>query len=119
MRFIYSVLVMPGLNAKKAMLREKGLLDPINFYKMYRQDVPWITMTTEGATIPVDFIPPNVTCAGPMVLSAAPAIEQDSHMVDWLTKGPTILINLGSSVIVSQYYGPQQTNIYYIFTSTR
>ncbi|KAH6975659.1 hypothetical protein EDB80DRAFT_727887 [Ilyonectria destructans] len=102
MRFIYSVLFMPGLNAKKALLREKGLLDPINFYKIYRQDVPWITMTTEGATIPVDFIPPNVTCAGPMVLSAATAIEQDSHMVDWLTKGPTILINLGSSVIWTQ-----------------
>ncbi|KAH7131082.1 hypothetical protein EDB81DRAFT_130413 [Dactylonectria macrodidyma] len=102
MRFIYSILRMPGLDAKKAALRENGLLDPINFYKMYRQDVPWITMTTEDATVPVDYVPPNVTCAGPMVLTAAPAVEQDPDMVEWLKKSPTVLINLGSSVSWTQ-----------------
>ncbi|KAL2681318.1 hypothetical protein Neosp_008929 [[Neocosmospora] mangrovei] len=98
MRFIYSVVMTPGLSAKRKILREKGLQDPINFFSIYRQDAPWISMTTEGATIPVDYIPPNVTLAGPIVVSAASAEEQDPKLVEWLKKAPTLLVNLGSSV---------------------
>lgn len=98
MRFIYSVIFMPDVDAKKAELKAHGIKDPINFYKMYRQDAPWITMDTEGVSIPVDFVPPNVTRAGPIVLSGAPAEEQDPKLVAWMRKAPTLLINLGSSV---------------------
>ncbi|KAL6362449.1 hypothetical protein LRP88_03731 [Fusarium phalaenopsidis] len=101
MKFIYSVVMTPGLSAKRKILREKGLKDPINFFSIYRQDAPWISMTTEGATIPVDYIPPNVTLAGPIVVSAAPAEEQDPKLVEWLKKAPTLLVNLGSSVSAS------------------
>ena len=100
-RFIYSVLKMPDLAAKRKKLREKGLKDPINFFDMYRDDVPWITVTAEGASIPVDYIPSNVTITNPIVLSAAPAVEQDPALVDWLKKAPTVLVNLGSTVSVS------------------
>lgn len=67
---------------------------------MHRDDVPWITMTTDGAAIPVDVVPANVTCAGPIVLDAAPAEEQDPEMARWLKKAPTVMINLGSLVKV-------------------
>ncbi|KAJ4321829.1 hypothetical protein N0V84_005124 [Fusarium piperis] len=102
MRFIYSVVMTPGLSAKRKILREKGLKDPINFFSIYRQNAPWISMTTEGATIPVDYIPPNVTLAGPIVVSAAPAEEQDPKLVEWLKKAPTLLVNLGSTVSWSE-----------------
>ncbi|CAG9996412.1 unnamed protein product [Clonostachys byssicola] len=52
--------------------------------------------TLHGASIPVDLIPTNVTCVGPMVLDSAPVAEQDADMAAWLAKVPTILINLGS-----------------------
>lgn len=93
---------MPELAAKKRALKAKGLHDPINFYGMYRDDIPWITQNTEGAAIPVDYVPKNVTCAGPIVLSSAPANEQDPELAAWLKGAPTILINLGSSTRVSR-----------------
>lgn len=100
-RFIYSLIMMPALSAKKVALRERGLADPLNFLSLHRSDVPWITMNTEGAAIPVDVIPANVTCAGPIVLSSAPAAEQDAEMAAWVKRAPTVLINLGSMMEVS------------------
>ncbi|KAF4982993.1 hypothetical protein FZEAL_1494 [Fusarium zealandicum] len=102
MRFIYSVVMMPDLAAKRKDLREHGLKDPINFFAMYRADVPWVSVSAEGATIQADFIPSNVTTTNPIVLSVAPAAEQDFEMVEWLKKAPTALVNLGSSVIWSE-----------------
>ncbi|PCD32332.1 hypothetical protein FGRA07_09584 [Fusarium graminearum] len=101
-RFIYSVLRMPDVTAKRKALRERGLKDPINFFGMYRDDVPWITVTADGASIPVDYLPSNVTTTNPIVLSVAPAIEQDPVLVEWLKKTPTVLINLGSTVSYSE-----------------
>ncbi|CAG7561845.1 unnamed protein product [Fusarium equiseti] len=98
MRFIYAVLRMPDVVSKRKALREKGLKDPINFFGIYRDDVPWITVTAEGASIPVDYIPSNVTITNPIVLSVAPAEEQDPKLVEWLKKKPTVLVNLGSTV---------------------
>lgn len=100
LRVIYTAFMAPSLSAKKAALREKGLQDPINFMRIHRPDVPWITMDTEGASIPVDVIPANVTRAGPILMDVAPAIEQDPKLVAWLEKAPTILFNLGSHFVV-------------------
>jgi hypothetical protein len=100
-RIIYSIVVGPALREKKAQLAAMGVPDPLNFFALHRHDVPWVTMTTEGASVPVDYVPPNVTAAGPIVLSAATAAEQDPEMAAWLKKAPTVLLNLGSTVSVS------------------
>ncbi|KAM0246056.1 hypothetical protein ACHAP5_005027 [Fusarium lateritium] len=101
-RVIYSVMRMPELAAKRKWLRAKGIADPINLLGAYRHHVPWITVTTEGASIPVDYIPPNVTVTNPIILSVAPASEQDPELVEWLKKAPTVLINLGSTVMYTE-----------------
>ncbi|KAK8059087.1 hypothetical protein PG996_009017 [Apiospora saccharicola] len=109
-RLVWSVLNMPAIKAKQKFLQEHGgIKEPINFYKLHRPNVPWVTQTTEGASIPVDVVPPNVTCAGPIVLSAAPAAEQDPELAAWLAEGQgkTLLINLGSSI---SEYSPQQAS---------
>ncbi|CAG9956625.1 unnamed protein product [Clonostachys rosea f. rosea IK726] len=95
-RMISSILYTPGISAKKAALREKGLKEPINFLGLHRPDVPWITMDTEGAAIPVDFIPTNVTRAGPILIDNAPVSEQDPELAQWLKQAPTILFSPGS-----------------------
>ena len=100
-RMISSLIKMPDLSAKRDFLKANGIPDPINFFGLHRPDVPWITQTTPAATIPVDFVPQNVSCAGPMVLSAAPAAEQDAELVQWIQQKPTVLINLGSAFTYS------------------
>lgn len=120
LRLGWSMLRLPGLGEKKRFLREEGGIDdPLSFYKLHRPDVPWITQTTEGASTPVEVVPQNVTCTGPIVLDAAPAGEQDPELVAWMAGGAgsgtaapgaygrTLLINLGSSVI----YSPEQAGI--------
>ncbi|KAM0187544.1 hypothetical protein ACHAPI_011081 [Fusarium lateritium] len=101
-RIIYSVMRMPELAAKRKWLRAKGIVDPLNLLGAYRHHVPWITVTTEGASIPADYIPPNVTVTNPIILSVAPASDQDPELVEWLKKAPTVLINLGSTVIYTK-----------------
>ncbi|KIL95735.1 hypothetical protein FAVG1_00473 [Fusarium avenaceum] len=102
LRVIYSVMRMPELTARRQWLRAKGIADPLNFLGAYRHDAPWITVTTEGASIPADYIPPNVTATNPIILSVAPASEQDPELVEWLKKTPTVLINLGSTVMYTE-----------------
>ncbi|KAK8011701.1 2-hydroxyacylsphingosine 1-beta-galactosyltransferase [Apiospora arundinis] len=85
-KLIWSVLNVPVVKAKQRFLREQGIRDPINFYKMHRPHVPWLTQTMEGASIPVEVIPPNVTCTGPIVLSAAPAAVQDPELAACIEK---------------------------------
>ncbi|KAJ3537421.1 hypothetical protein NM208_g6321 [Fusarium decemcellulare] len=98
MRYIYSTMMTPDLSEKKSLLRERGLNEPLNLFGIHRPDTPWITQATPGAMIPVDFLPPNVTCAGPILLSAAPASQQDPELATWLKRAPTVLINLGSNL---------------------
>lgn len=101
MRYIYAAMMTPDLSAKKAVLREKGLKDPINLFGIHRTDAPWITQVTENAMIPVDSLPSNVTCAGPIILSGATAFQQDPELAVWMKGAPTLLINLGSQLPVS------------------
>ncbi len=100
--YVYSAMLTPKLSAKKTALREKGIKDPINLFGIHRHDVPWITQNTEGAMIPLEFVPPNITCAGPILLSGALASQQDSELADWIKRAPTVLINLGSHFAVSR-----------------
>lgn len=103
-RYIYSAMFTPDASAKKARLRQIGLEEPINLFRIHRPGVPWITQNTQGARIPVEVLPPNVTCAGPIILSGPPADQQDPETATWLKKAPTVLINIGSNLSV----GPER-----------
>lgn len=109
-RMISSLVSMPDVSAKRDFLRANGIPDPINFFGLHRPDVPWITQTTHVATVPVDVVPQNVSCAGPIVLSSAPAEEQDAELVEWIKQKPTILINLGSAFTYSRTYTRQMAS---------
>jgi hypothetical protein len=89
----------PAQNAKKAYLRSRGVRDVgMDFYHIHRPDTPWITQTLPAASVPVDYVPPNVTCVGPLNVRVAPAAEQSPELAAWLAQHPTILINLGNTV---------------------
>ncbi|KAF4440964.1 2-hydroxyacylsphingosine 1-beta-galactosyltransferase [Fusarium acutatum] len=97
-RYIYSAMFTPDASEKKARLQQIGLGGPMNLFGIHRPGVPWITQNTQGAMIPVEVLPPNVTCAGPIILSGPPADQQDPETATWLKKAPTVLINLGSNL---------------------
>ncbi|KAF5594994.1 2-hydroxyacylsphingosine 1-beta-galactosyltransferase [Fusarium pseudocircinatum] len=97
-RYIYSAMFTPDASEKKDRLLRIGLGEPMNLFGIHRPGVPWITQNTQGAMIPVEVLPPNVTCAGPIILSGPPANHQDPETATWLKKAPTVLINLGSNL---------------------
>ncbi|KAL8382118.1 hypothetical protein RB595_006075 [Gaeumannomyces hyphopodioides] len=102
-KMTYHVAFPPGLEEKRRRLREGGLLNPLSFEQMRRDDVPLITQDIEGAMLPLTYLPSNVTAVGPIAVSVAPAAEQDPELVAWLARGgPTVLVNLGSTVRFSE-----------------
>lgn len=97
-RMIAAILYMPEVTAKQTYLKEHGLAHPIDFINMHRDDAPWITQTTPGASVPIEVIPANVSAVGPITISVAPVEEQDPELAQWLARRPTVFVNLGSSV---------------------
>ncbi|KAK8004145.1 hypothetical protein PG989_003864 [Apiospora arundinis] len=62
------------------------------------KNTPWISQALPEASIPVDYVPPNVTCTGPIVSYSPPLTELDPKLALWLQRGPTVLVNLGNTV---------------------
>ncbi|KAL7629626.1 hypothetical protein AAE478_001148 [Parahypoxylon ruwenzoriense] len=96
LRQYYDMLIVPHYSATEKFLKTKGLTDRGPWFSLHRPNVPWFTQTLLGASTPVDIIPPNVTRAGPMILSLSTVEEQSPDLARWLARAPTILINLGS-----------------------
>ncbi|KAI1410614.1 hypothetical protein F5Y13DRAFT_202088 [Hypoxylon sp. FL1857] len=95
LRYHYAMVVMPYYRDIQKFLYSKGLTDRVTFYNLHRSNVPWFTTSLPGASIPLDVIPPNVTCVGPITLSLSTAEEQSPSLAEWLSHAPTVLINLG------------------------
>ncbi|KAE9367046.1 glycosyltransferase family 1 protein [Stipitochalara longipes BDJ] len=94
LRLAYNVFLNPATGASLSYLRENGIGSGGLFSS--RPDVPFITQTLPEASIPLDLVPPNVTCAGAILLDSGSAEEQDPELVKWLQRSPTVVINLGS-----------------------
>lgn len=97
-RLIIAALYTPDIRAKRSFLAQHGLQNPIDFFNIHRDDSPWITQTLAAASVPLEFVPKNVSAVGPIVVSVAPVAIQDPELSGWLQQRPTIFINLGSSV---------------------
>jgi UDP:flavonoid glycosyltransferase YjiC (YdhE family) len=93
-RLAYSVLMHPQTREAVNYIKDRGLTT--NALKEPHPDVPLISQTLPGASIPVAVLPEAVVCAGTIFLDSAPAITQDPELVEWVGKAPTIIINLGS-----------------------
>ncbi len=95
-RLAYNVFLHPNTKSAVAYIRNRGI--STGRFLAPRPDVPFITQTLPEASIPLDMVPQNVTCAGAIFLDSASATEQDPELVEWLQKAPTVVINLGSIV---------------------
>jgi hypothetical protein len=99
LRLAYSVYFNPIIAEKKAYLKEKNLPNPADLFTVYRpNDLTWISAGSLDLDFPLPFIPENVIACGPIILSTAPAHQQDPDLAAWIARAPTVLINLGSHV---------------------
>ncbi|RYP66536.1 hypothetical protein DL770_008778 [Monosporascus sp. CRB-9-2] len=96
LRYFYALFRMPHYRATQKFLESKGLTDRVSWFNLHNPDVPWFSQTLPGASTPLDVIPPNVTCTGPISLSLSTAEEQSPALARWLAHSPTVLINLGN-----------------------
>jgi hypothetical protein len=99
LRLAYTVYFNPTISKKKEYLKEKSLPNPADLFTVYRpNDLTWISAGSLNLDFPLPFIPKNVIPCGPIILSTAPAYQQDPDLTAWITRAPTVLINLGSHV---------------------
>jgi hypothetical protein len=97
LRFAYRVYFSRTIATKKAYLKAKKLPNPADVLTVYRpKDLTWISAGSFDLDFPLTFVPKNVIPCGPIILSTAPASLQDPDLATWITRGPTVLINLGS-----------------------
>ncbi|CZR69812.1 uncharacterized protein PAC_19712 [Phialocephala subalpina] len=102
-RFIYSVLNTPHLAEKKVFLKANGIAKPLDVFSIYQKEYLWLTQSLPESEFPMPVIPDNVVTCGPIFRSSAPAAEQDPELAAWLSRAPTVLINLGSTVTFDEY----------------
>lgn len=98
-RFLYGILNRPDFKTTRKYLQAHGISGSVG---LMRPDRPWISQDMLGASIPLEVIPPNVTSAGPIILDTEPAMEQDPELFAWLSRAPTVLVNLGSLFTYSE-----------------
>lgn len=93
-RFILLILFGPEAKHLNHIRVEHGITTPLAF-----EAVPGRTQICPSLP-EIDFtfevIPATVVGCGPIVLPATPVSETDPELGKWLTRNPTVLINLGS-----------------------
>ncbi|WYZ43470.1 hypothetical protein EsH8_VI_001169 [Colletotrichum jinshuiense] len=95
--FISSLAFGAEISAKRKFLVENGMKNPLRLSDSHRPGTSvLISQDTAGSSIPVEFVPPNVTATGPIVVGVAPVEDQDPELAAWLARSPTVLVNLGS-----------------------
>jgi hypothetical protein len=92
-RFIYMILTRRNFKATRKYLEAHGISSSV---VLPHPDRLWISQNMLGASIPLEFTPPNVISAGPILVDDEPAVEQDPELAAWLSRAPTVLVNLGS-----------------------
>lgn len=92
-RFIYSMALFPSLPEMRPYFKENGFRSPL---QLINPDAPWIVQHMPNASLPLDFSPESALLVTPMVLRAAPVVQQDAELFNWLQQRPTVLINLGT-----------------------
>lgn len=101
-RFLYEIALGPDFNGTKEKLKAHGVKNSLLIKRP--NDRPWLSQDSDGASIALDVIPVNVTRTGPIVFEAERATEQDPELVAWLSRAPTVLVNLGSLFTYSEHF---------------
>ena len=78
--------------------KENGIPDRYPLMVPYDKNKYYISPAIPETDFPFEYIPPNVTCCGPILLPSPPVSEIDPGLDKWLQRSSTILVNLGTAV---------------------
>lgn len=93
LRFTIAYLMDQEAKSRRAYYQTKGIQNRDHFLTIRK--VPWVTMTIPEAGLPL-VVPKEVFECGPIVLDVAKVEDESPELHDWLSRAPTVLINLGS-----------------------
>jgi hypothetical protein len=102
LRWGFAVLRTPRITEKINYLKSHGIKNPSKAFFSDQKDAPWLSQGSLGADFPLEFLPNNVVQCGPIYQSSAPAFEQNPELATWMSKAPTILVNLGSHMTYTE-----------------
>ncbi|KAI9744296.1 MAG: hypothetical protein M1818_002448 [Claussenomyces sp. TS43310] len=69
-------------------------------YDIWQKENHYLVPSTPETDYPC-YIPPNVTGCGPILLPTLPVSKDDPSLQSWLERAPTVLINLGTHIRMS------------------
>lgn len=97
-RVILATLKVAFSSDKRQYLEDRGVKDPLNFLNQFQDDIPYICPMSGDVdiTLPFEYQTPDIHAVGPIVISTTPAVQQDSELAAWVSKAPTVMINLGT-----------------------
>lgn len=80
--------------------RAKNDLPPLPAtHNIYNSRRHYLVPSIPESDYPIS-IPSNVSCCGPITLPSASVAKLDPDLYTWLKRGPTVLVNLGSQIVV-------------------
>lgn len=68
------------------------------------RDLKILVGCREELDFPLEFIPDNIVPCGPILRAVRPVSQSDAELDQWLARGPTILINLGSHCWTEEHH---------------
>lgn len=101
LRLAYYMTTRPNTKGLRAELLARGFTKPSKPTGEYKADALYIVSSSRSIEYPIR-IPSNVIEAGPTLLHSSPVEDQDPALATWLSKKPTVLINLGSHFTFSE-----------------
>lgn len=95
----WSLYTSPIIKSLKKFRKSHDLppLPPI--FNIWNERHHYLVPSTPESDYPCH-IPSNVTPCGPITLPNAPISKKDPQLFAWLKRGPTVLFNLGSHIVV-------------------
>jgi UDP:flavonoid glycosyltransferase YjiC (YdhE family) len=79
--------------------KARGLKDVIPIFKPYEIDRQYLCPSLPETEFPMT-MPGNVTSCGPLLLPSTLVSDTDTELLSWLKRKPTVLISMGTLVIM-------------------
>jgi UDP:flavonoid glycosyltransferase YjiC (YdhE family) len=79
--------------------KARGLKDVIPIFKPYEIDRQYLCPSSLETEFPMT-MPGNITSCGPLLLPSTPVSDTDTELLSWLKRKPTVLISMGTLVIM-------------------
>jgi hypothetical protein len=94
---IFTLVLSKPLKVKNAYLKQHDHNPALPFSTPDNdKTITWLLPSLPETDLPLAFIPENTIPCGPIIMDFAPVATSDAELSKWLSRRPTVVINLGS-----------------------